>query len=159
METSVEKPELTLSIVAPCLKLSKLQTRAIFTGILQRTPPEPQTPLDEESLFFLFVADMLERVDGLTSEQRQLLLTEMRAAGLATAPGLRQLILIDGKYSTWTQQQGFLILETAEIVNTLPDPPIETIGYNLNELCRRGILLAENKIHVEKRTAGSVAQP
>lgn len=100
---------------------------------------------------------MLERVGGLQPEQRQLLLTEVYASGLADLPGLQQLIIVDGTYCTWTGQNAFLVLDTGETIQTLPAPPLETIGYNLNELWRRGISLVEKSTaHGKKNTAGSV---
>ena len=160
METSSEKTGLTLPIVTSVLKLSKLQIRAIFTGVLGKPQPADTEPLAERDLFFLFIGDMLERMAGLQPEQRQLIMAELYASDIFSFKGLRQLIIVDGKYCTWSGQTGFMSLEVGEVIAPLPDPPMETIGYNLNELYRRGMAMAEKrKTHVEKNTAGSVEKP
>lgn len=160
METSSEETGLTLNIVTSVLKLSKLQIRAIFTGVLGKPQPEGDANLPQKDIFFLCVGDMLERMGSLKPEQRQLIMSELHAADVFTFPGLRQVIIADGKYCTWSGATGFIDIETGEQVAPLPDPPMETIGYNLNELYRRGLLLAEKrKNHVEKSAAGSVEKP
>lgn len=147
-------------MVIPGLKLSKLQTRAIFTGILGKPQPEAAEELSKTDLYFLFIGDMLERMSSLQPEQRQLIMAELYAANIVEFVGLRQLIIADGRYCTWSGFTGFISLDTGEKVTPLPDPPMETIGYNLNELYRRGTLLAEKrKAHVEKNAAGSVEKP
>lgn len=157
METSIEKTGLTLNIVTQVLQLSKLQIRAIFTGILGKQQPDLEENLDKRELFFLLIGDMLERMQSLRPEQRQLIMSELYAADVFAFKGLRQVIIADGKYCTWSGFTGFINIENGEQTSPLPDPPMETIGYNLNELYRRGVLLAEKrKAHVEKSAAGSV---
>jgi predicted transcriptional regulator len=157
MEISDKKTNISCNILAAALKLSKLQTRAIFTGILRKPQPEPTEKLTERELFFLFIADMLIRIGTLSAEQQQLILSELAQSEGTTAGGLRQLIIVDGQYVTWTGQTGFIALDTGEKLETLADPPVETIGYNLDELYRRGLAKAEkNNNHVKKSTAGSM---
>lgn len=159
METSGEKTGISLNILAAVLKLDKLQIRAIFTGVLGKPQPNPAVALNELDLFFLFTANMLHRMVGLKTEQQHLILSELHAANIFSIPHLRQLIIIDGQYFTWTGRAGFLCLQTGEEVATLPDNPVETIGYNLDELYRRGIALAEKNVnHVKKNNAGSVEE-
>lgn len=148
-------------MVTPCLNLSKLQTRAIFTGVLNKPQPAPDDPLSQQDVFFLLVGDMLERLAFLKAEQRTLLLQELQSlfARPSAAPEcLKQVVFADGRYCTWTGQSGFTDLESGEQVTVLPHPPMETIAYNLEELYRRGVLLIEkrNGFHVKKSPAGSV---
>jgi len=148
-------------MVTHCLKLSKLQLRAIFTNVLREPVPGETDVLPAASVFYLLLADMLERLQFLKAEQRLLLLTSLKdSQALAGQPDHGQLAFADGQYCTWTGQTGWTELETGEQVTQLPHPPIETIGYNLQELYRRGVRLIEtrNGFHVKKSAAGSVDQ-
>jgi len=160
METSGEKTIASLNILAAVLKLDKLQIRAIFTGILGKPQPNPAEKLSSRDVFFLVAADALNRMGCLKPEQQHLILSELHTADIVTAPPLRQLIIVDGQYFTWTGHSRFVCLKTGENVSELPDVPVETIGYNLDELYRRGLILAEkNNNHVKKSIAGSVEEP
>jgi hypothetical protein len=161
MEPSGEKKGLTLSMVTPVLKLSKLQIRGIFTTVLRQPVPEPTAELSQNDVFYLLLSDMLERLQFLSAEQRMLLLTSLRDSRLADGDKPccdEQLAFADGQYCTWTGQRGWTELDTGEQVTTLPHPPIETIGYNLKELYRRGVRLIENRngFHAKKSAARSV---
>lgn len=147
-------------MVMPVLNLSKLQTRAIFTGVLNKPQPEPDAPLPKRAIFFLLIGDMLERLAFLKAEQRTLILQATQS--LFDDPEvckecLKQLVFADGKYCTWTGQSSFTDLESGEQAE-LNHPPMETIAYNLDELYRRGVLLIEkrNGFHAKKSPAGSV---
>jgi hypothetical protein len=160
METSGEKKDLTLGMVMPALNLSKLQTRAIFTGVLNKPQPKPDAPLLKRDVFFLLIGDMLERLVFLKAEQRILILQGLQS--LFDDPNvcrecLKQLVFADGRYCTWTGQSGFTDLESGESAS-LAHPPMETIAYNLDELYRRGVLLIEKRagFHAKKSPAGSV---
>jgi hypothetical protein len=161
IETSGEKKDLTLRMVIPVLNLSKLQTRAIFTGVLNKPQPDLDEPLQQRDIFSLLIGDMLERLAFLKAEQRMLILQELQS--LFDNPEvcqecLKQLVFADGKHCTWTGQSGFTDLESGEQVTSLTHPPMETIAYNLDELYRRGVLLIEkrNGFHAKKSPAGSV---
>jgi hypothetical protein len=161
--TSEQKGVLTLGIVTDMLQLSKLQIRTLFTTILGRANPPGETePLDDEAKLFLLVADLLEKLGFLKAEQRTLILTElkMRSAADECLPCLNQLAFADNRYCTWTGRAGWLDLETGEVTETLPHPPIETIGYNLNELVRRATYCIEARsgMHVKRPHAETVEE-
>jgi len=163
METSGEKKDLTLKMVIPALNLSKLQIRAIFTGVLNKQQPDLDAPLEQQAVFFLLVGDMLERLAFLKPEQRTLIMQELRttfANPSVCRECLQQLAFADGRHCTWTGHEGFMDLESGERVHTLPHPPMETIAYNLDELYRRGALMIEkrNGFHAKKPVAGSVGE-
>lgn len=154
---------LTLGIVTDLLKLSKLQIRTLFTSVLGRPGlPADSEPLDDEAKLFLLVADLLEKLGFLKAEQRTLILTELRARSVAAEclPCLNQLAFADNRYCTWTGHTGWLDLETGDVADTLPHPPIETIGYNLNELVRRATYCIEARsgMHVKRPDAKLVEE-
>lgn len=120
-------------MVTEILGLSKLQVRNIFTQVLRRDCPDSAAEIDPRSRQFLFVADLLQRVKFLTAEQQMLLLGGLVGVG----PELPNLVFADGRYCTWNGRTGWLCLETGDSVDQLPQPPLETIGYNLCELRRR----------------------
>ena len=143
------------------LKISRLQIRAIFTTILQKSMPEPTAIAEPADIFCLLVADLLEQLGFLKSEQRTFLLTELKPLVLGPPVDLIHLMFVDEEYCTWTSFTGFLNLTTGDQVAVLDDPPLESIGYNLTELYRRGVLMLENRngFHVKKSDPGSVDQP
>ena len=151
-------------MVTGLLKLSKLQIRSLFTTILGWTePPAENTPLDPESKLFILLADLLEKLAFLQPEQRLLILTELRNRTLDgdCVACLNQLAFADNQYCTWTGQTGWLDLESGDVIANLAHPPIETIGYNLNELVRRATYCIEARsgLHVKKPDAGPVEKP
>ena len=157
----MDRKKLTLDMVMAVLKLSKLQARTVFTGVLAQPLPAPDTELDKTAVFTLLVADMLENIAFLQPAQRALILTELSTLGMTDCqtcdPNL--MAFADVRYCTWTGHTGWTDLETGEALTAIPDPFMETISYNLNELYRRGVLKAENRagFHV-KHNAGSMAQ-
>ena len=162
-EASEVKIDLTYAMVMRVLKLSKLQIRAIFISILQKPLPAEEDILPAEDILMLLVADMLENLVFLQPEQRTVILSGLHET--ASSPNecptcLNQLVFVESRYTTWTGQTGFVDLETGEQVMTLPHPPMETIGYNLTELYRRGVLRTEKKagFHV-KSNPNSVGEP
>jgi len=162
METSEERKQLTYGMVSAGLKLSPIQLRAIFTTILQKSIPNPDEILALPDLFCLLVADVLERVASLQSEQRAFLLREMRDVFAQAPPqGLLHLMFVDNRYSVWTGHTGYIDLETGETLAALPTTPMISIGYNLTELYRQGVLMLENRngFHGKKSDSGSVDQP
>lgn len=140
-----------LGIVTEILSLSKLQVRNIFTYVLRQDCPAGGHELDPRSCWFLFVGDLLQRVKFLTSEQQILVLGKL-AAQLASVDEndienlMRQLVFADGQYCTWDGHVGWLCLETGENTPYLPQPPLETIGYNLFELRHRCEKKIENRM-------------
>ena len=157
----MDRKSLTLDMVMAVLKLSKLQARTVFTGVLAKPLPAGDTALSKVDIFTLLVADMLENIAFLQPAQRSLILAELAARGMTDCPTCdpNLLAFADGHYCTWTGHTGWTDLETGEPLTTIPDPFMETISYNLNELYRRGVLKAENRagFHV-KHNAGSMAQ-
>jgi hypothetical protein len=143
------------------LKISRLQIRAIFTTILQKSMPDLTAKADPADIFCLLVADLLEQLAFLKPEQRTLLLTELKPLTAQPPDGLLHLMFVDEEYCTWTGFTGFLNIADGEQTPALPDPPLESIGYNLTELYRRGTLMLENRngFHVKKSDAGSVDEP
>lgn len=158
--TSLKDNETTLRMVAPLLKLSKLQVRAMFTTVLQKPAPGENETLAPEEFRCLLVADLLMRLGFLEHEQRLTILSEMRSLFARDDYALPQLVFADGNYCTWTGFEGFLDLTTGETVTTLPMPPVETIGYNLSALYARGKQqLAKRNRHAQEHPAGSLDQP
>ncbi|NDD52284.1 hypothetical protein EBZ39_00130 [bacterium] len=161
MESS-EKKQLTYGMVTAGLKLSPLQLRGIFTNVLQKSMPAPDTLIEPPDLFCLLVADTLEKVPAMQSEQRSFLLREMRDL-FDTAPpqDLLHLMFVDSRYSVWTGHTGYLDLETGETIPAIPTVPMISIGYNLTELYRQGVLMLEtrNGFHGKKSDPGSVDKP
>lgn len=145
-------------MVTAGLKLSKLQVRAIFTTILQKSIPDLDSTAEPGDVFCFLVADLLEKLAFLSPEQRTLILTEIKPALTVPATETIQLGFADQQYCVWTGRTGWLDLETGEELVGLETPFMETIGYNLTELYRRGILMLENRngFHVKKSSAGSV---
>lgn len=163
---SVSKKEyapLTLSMVAGAISLSKLQIRALFTGALSREVPADDDVVADDALMFLLIADLMEKLPFLRPEQRTLILTEMYRGPFGTQCDscFNQLVFADEKYCTWTKNFGFIDLETGDVGVAPKSPPMETIGYNLNELVRRARLNIEkrNGLHAQKPDTGNVAQP
>ncbi|NDD53176.1 hypothetical protein EBZ39_04730 [bacterium] len=143
--SEIEKIEkkLTLPIISPVLGLSKLQIRSIFSNVLREELPTPEQPIPEASVKLLLTASMLENLTFLNAEQRTLILQQI--VGLFFAPNedlknsATQLIFVDGRYIVFTGSTGFVSLDSGDNLDGLPEPPIETISYNLDELCRRGL--------------------
>jgi hypothetical protein len=172
METDITTSEVkknpTLDMVMRVVKLSKLQVRALFTSVLQKPVPAGDAPLDELTVFYLLLADMLELLSFLEAEQRALIVAgvmanDPRRTGVPADPqqqhGLTILSFADSRYCTWTGQTGWTDLETGDQTAALPHPPMETIGYNLNELYRRGVLQIEHKAKIHgKHHAGSMEE-
>lgn len=166
MEYSSLKTNVTLLEVERALKLSPLQIKNLCRGILAEPPVEKEETVSERTLFFLFLADMLNRIGGLSSDEQNLLLTEIatREPAAPLAPdALRQLVIADGAFATWTGNAGFLRLGTGDMIEATPVTPVETIGYNLDELWRRNMALiaAINKReahNAENACAGSADQ-
>lgn len=148
-------------MVMRVVKLSKLQIRSIFLAVLKCGPPPGDMPLSETYVFYLLLADMLENLQFLSSEQRLLIGEQLRQTrielGMSGAPCGDQLAFADGRYATWSGATGWISLESGDSVAQLPRPPLETIAYNLAELYRRGvqIIKSRNGLNVDN-SAGSV---
>lgn len=161
VDSSAEK-ELTRDMVVNILRLSKLQIRNVFSDILRTDYPD-NVPLKRLEIFYLLLADLLENLSFLTSDQRMLVLRETYKA--LHDPFVNnffvQLVFLDNAHVTWTGQEGFLSLETGEETLQLPRPALEAIGYNLSELYERGILKIEKRsgLHAKKPDEGSMGEP
>jgi hypothetical protein len=147
MANTSEKKTLPLGIVTEILALSKLQVRNIFTHILREECPDTEHEIHVRAQWFLFVADLLQRVKFLTSEQQMLVLGKIDADYTDSSPVdlMPHLVFADGQYCTWDGHTGWLQLETGENTDELPQHPLETIGYNLFELRRRCAQKIENR--------------
>jgi hypothetical protein len=161
IKTSNGEKKLTLGMITRALRLSKLQIRNFFLTVLREPMPQEDAVLSPRVLLFLLTADMFEKLAFLKPEQKTVILTELWAGLYADEHvfnRLNQLMFADSQYCTWTGRTGFLNLDTGEDVPQLPHPPMESIGYNLSELYRRGQLLIENRsgLNVKKHNAGSV---
>jgi hypothetical protein len=161
MGTSSEKTAVTWSIVTDVVKLSKLQLRNIVktAGVAD---PQPTDPVDPNLLMRVLLADMLERLVFLTPEQRALILTETIYSQKLAITEMAQVAFADGRYCVWTGSNGFLDLESGDMIPNLPRPPMETISYNLNELYARGKQQIEKRsgLHAKRQTnGGNVEEP
>jgi hypothetical protein len=145
----MEETDLTLDMVMRVIKLSKLQIRSVFTAVLQRGFAAGGDYVDKEAVFYLLLADMLENLQFLSSEQRLLIGERLRATrtelGLTGSPCGDQLAFADGRYATWSGATGWISLESGDSVAQLPRPPLETIAYNLEELYRRGVQIIKSR--------------
>lgn len=147
------------------VKLSKLQIRNLFTTTLRQPVPGGEDVVSPDNLFYVLLADLLERLDFLKAEQRLLILegiwSQKNAADGEASCCLDHLAFPDGQYCTWTGQTGWLDLDSGETAALLPSAPLESIAYNLNELYRRGVLQIEQRagFHAKKFDAGSVEEP
>jgi hypothetical protein len=163
METSTEEKKLTFGMVTRSLKLSKLQIRTLFLTVLREPVPAEDAHLSDTLLMVLVFADMLDRVAFLLPEQRSVIVTEIWDLFTSEVfnTQFNQIVFIDNQFTTWTGEKGFFDLQTAEWVDELPHPALETIGYNLNELYRREKLRIEKRsgFHVKKHNAGSLEEP
>lgn len=161
----MEETDLTLDMVMRVIKLSKLQIRSVFTAVLQRGFAAGGDYVDKEAVFYLLLADMLENLQFLSSEQRLLVSQMMRRtqeeleldADAITSGCGQTLAFADGRYATWTGAPGWVSLDAGEPLAQLPRPPLETIAYNLCELYRRGvqIIKSRNGLNVDN-SAGSL---
>ena len=124
-------------MVTESVKLSKLQLRNI-ARICDCELPAPNDTVTPGLIMCVLTADMLLRLRFLSSEQRELILNEMRPAREAAIHDFAQLVFADGNHCTWTGNTGFINLESGEQVTALTIPPMETISYNLNEMYKRG---------------------
>jgi hypothetical protein len=166
IKTSEEKKDLTLDMVMRVVKLSKLQIRNLFTTTLRQPVPGGEDVVSPDNLFYILLADLLERLDFLKAEQRLLILEGVWAQKNANTAGeesccLDHLAFADGQHCTWTGQTGWLDLESGETTALLACAPLESIAYNLNELYRRGVLQIEQRagFHAKKFDAGSLDEP
>jgi hypothetical protein len=150
METSKEEKPVTWRMVTETVKLSKLQLRNIVKLANQQLP-NPDDEIQPELLMCVLTADMLMRLSFLSAEQRELILSESAYARNAGISEFAQIVFADGQYCTWTENTGFLNLETGETVTQIPVPPMETISYNLTELYRRGRHQITKRYHHGKR--------
>ena len=134
-------------MVAEVLALSKLQISNIFTYVLREDRPPDDQQLSVRAQWFLLTADLLQRVKFLTAEQQMLVLGKIAAERTNSdiVYLMHQLVFADGNYCTWDGHVGWLCLETGENEQHLPQPPLETIGYNLFELRRRCEKKIENR--------------
>jgi hypothetical protein len=155
---SGDKKQLTFGMVTAGINLSKLQVRAIFTTILKKSMPASEQVADLSDVFCLLVADLLENLACLRPEQRSLIVAELQPQLTAPPECPKYLVFADSRYCTWSGQTGYLDLETGDRVEVPAAPVMESIGYNLNELYRRGVQLLENRngFHAKKSAAGSV---
>jgi hypothetical protein len=143
METSKEKEQpITWGMVANTVSLSKLKLRSIALafGLRPNSDYEPSNML----IMRVLVVDLLEKLTFLTPEERELIADETRgaqeiAASNAADAKIAQIAFVDGQYILWTGSTGFFNIKTCENIRHLPNKPIETISYNLNELYRRGV--------------------
>ena len=135
---------------------------------MKKTALTPDATLSANDVFYIFLADMLENLAFLSSEQRLLLLELMWASrdtedlpAAADQPCCTdQIAFADGRFATWTGQFGWTDLESGEQVTQLPRTPLETIAYNLIELRQRGVRLVENRAGLNvKNNAGSMEKP
>ena len=146
----------TLAMVAPILKLSKLQLRAVLQATNPDAIPGPDDAIDARTFQTVLLADLLERKCGfLRPEQRALIVGE---ASTSTPPGM--IAFADGAYCVWDGLTGYLDLESGDVVSDLPARAVETIGYNLVALRERALNeIAKRLRHANKHPAGSVEEP
>jgi hypothetical protein len=167
--TSGEEIDLTLDMLVRVVKISKLQIRNVFTHVLKRQwVYSPEMVVDAEATFYLLLADMLENLAFLSSEQRLLIGEALRQTRQELSLPVEEiqsdcaatLAFADGRYVTWTGATGWLALESGENCGILPRRPLETIAYNLSELHRRGVQLIKSRAGINgDHSAGSVEKP
>jgi hypothetical protein len=159
METSSDGENLTFGMVARVLKLSKLQIRAVFSG-MGAAIPDDNVVLSRARLRHLLLADLLENLKFLKAEQRAAILAGIwtgRQDIKISCCDADQIVFADSQYCTWVGNTGWLDLETGDNITALPCPPLETIAYNLVELERQARAQIANRSGSNaRRNAGSV---
>ena len=156
----MKEDAVTLAMVAPILKLDKLQLRAHsrFYNADNKGNPEVD-PLPRYVVLRLLLADMLERLAFLSPSQRQAILERYNEDIDHNQAQWDTLAFADGNWCTWTGHYGWLDLTTGEIRTALPAPPVETIGYNLVTLYHRATTqIRKRNADAQKHHAGSVDQ-
>jgi hypothetical protein len=166
IDTSEEKVDLTLDMVMQVMKLSKLQIRNVFTNVLRRQwTYSPAMIVNTEAVFYLLLADMLENLNFLSSEQRLMIGELLRQTRQELDLPIEDiqgdcsatLAFADGRHVTWTGAMGWISLESGEKCDFLPRRPLETIAYNLSELYRRGVQIIKSRAGLNgNNSAGSV---
>lgn len=157
-----EEEAVTLAMVAPILKLSKLQLRSVAASLTYNGAADwfrnDTQPLPQGVFGAILLADLLERkCVFLDAEQKRLILD----AQLDYAPP-GMLAFADGAYCVWDGLVGYLDLETGDIVPELPAKAVETIGYNLVALRERAlneIAKRQRTAHGKEHSAGSMDEP
>ena len=84
-------------MLAPVLKLSKLQIKSIF-ALLGRQTPADDYALPSEELRHLLLADLLENVKFLRPEQRTVILTSVWATSAEKPCCIDQIAFADSRY-------------------------------------------------------------
>lgn len=124
--------------------------------------------VDTEATFYLLLADMLENLAFLSSEQRLLIGEALRQTRQELELPIEDiqsdcsttLAFADGRHVTWTGALGWMALDSGERCDFLPRRPLETIAYNLSELYRRGVQLIKSRAGLnDNHSAGSVEEP
>lgn len=158
-----EEAAVTLAMVAPILKLSKLQLRAVAASLNNNGIPvdwfrDETLPVPPDAFRAILLADLLERkCVFLSAEQKRLILDALFAYA---PPGM--IAFADGAYCVWDGAVGYLDLETGDTVPELPVKAVETIGYNLVALRERAlneIAKRQRKTHGQEHSAGSLDEP
>lgn len=136
----------SLENILPLLKINPLQVKMAATLARQKPLPDG-APLADSDVWFLVVADLLERLKFLKPEQRTLILSTVSggvnpinfppvSAVKSTQPPLVLLSFADGTFCSWSGRKCWLDLTTGETAEKLPDQPFESIAYNLSRLVR-----------------------
>jgi hypothetical protein len=116
--------------------LTPLQQSLILGGILGwdnygEILPEPEALL-------LWMAELLQQLPWLAAEPVQLLLQkcqhDIRQAVSQPVAGHWLLAFLDGRYATWSGCDGYLDLQTGNMVAKPASPAFESLAYNLSVL-------------------------
>lgn len=107
------------------------------------TSLEDNTEILPEHCFDYWLYGLLSTIQFLTSEQRQLLFTELLAAGIHSVED-PMIVFADRKYVIWRNHHKWLNLTDGTFVPKPAVTPLETIAYNLTAMVRRQTHIAEN---------------
>jgi len=133
----------TLEEVIPFLKMDQLQISV--AAMARQEPISASDSLTESDIWFIVLADLLERLKFLQPAQRTLILATITGpVNKLVFPPIspaddekRPIVMItfaDGVFCSWTNNPGWLDLKTGAAVEKLPAWPIESLAYNLSRL-------------------------
>jgi hypothetical protein len=138
----------------------QIATRVVF-GPIDRLVKNARAhePLNAlEVLVFLFFG-LLKKLQ-IPDDAAVIILEEWYDDTRSQPQPFLQFVVADNQYCMWTNMTGQYDLKSGEIGGKIPNGVLETVGYNLNELYRRGTAeIRARHEHAQNNSAGSVDQP
>lgn len=139
-----------------CQSLTPIQIMAVFATVLERSEiPEDEEQIDIDAAVMLWLTDMLEWTQLLNSDQRTILLRNLRPAIFEYTQSLKTCIeasedpevevdvpflnigFVERQWVTCTGLERFFDVDTGEWIDQIPSPPLETLTYSITTLFLR----------------------